>query len=380
MRAGISQLALNGFLVLALTGPAFGAQNNLQSAGNPQFEIVGLHGRSVNYVDDLSRQVVMVAERYLNRRNLQFPQRILISLKPAEYVDFEGDYTVRIKERGFVNLDLRWEASLSLLTTCRAISEALLVRHSILIYGRVGADFLPKWPATSIGTKAYLSLRPAQASQLADWLDAEATPRIEDLLRRNWAERMEDFNGYALLAAMEQSGIERKKVRSLMARSISGENISEALAPLIQPDDSDAESLQVNGWWRAAFSSLLIPAAESMETMEDSRAWIEALSDFSNTEYKAFNLSQLWDERENKGLRQLIEARYEILRLRIIRVNPAYFNAARSLGALFETYLSGEKRHQYVHQLTGFLGDFEDSKELEEAVVEALNKGEDTSR
>jgi len=377
MAVTIGKLMIGGCLFLALLVPVSPAQNNLHSAGNAQFEIVGLHGRSVSYVDELSRHVVKVAERYLDREALQFPQRILVSLKPEDYVDFEGDYVVRAGERGFVNLDFRWEEPLSLRRTCRALSEALLVRYSVFNYGEDGPGFLPDWPAAAIGTKAYLSLRPAESKRLSDWLDPEATPDMESLLQRKWSDAVADANGYAFLLAMEQSGLERKWVRGLMAQSLSGVNISEALASLIQRGDPVAESLSLNEWWRRSFIQLLAPLEEPMETMEVSRVWIEALADLSNTEFAELDLSRLWDERDNPALRELIQARYEIVRLRIVRVNPAYFNAARSLGALFETYLNAEKRHKYVHGLTGFLGDFEDSKELEEAVVRALQGEKD---
>lgn len=376
MVAAICRLTIGGLFILTLLGSASAAEKKLYSAENTQFEFVGLHQRSVSYIEELSRYVVAVGERYLDRDALQFPQRILVSLKPSGYIDFEGDYSVRVGERGFVNLDLRWEDSLSLLAACRALSEALLVRYSIFNFGQSGPDFLPKWPATAIGTKAYLILRPVQSSLLVDLLQPETTPKVEQVLKRKWSDPVEDLNGYAFLVAMEQSGLERQQIRRLLARNISGKNISEALDSLIQPDDPAAEGLSLNDWWRGSFSRLLAPVGEPMESMEVSRAWIEALVNLANTDYKELNMGQLWGERDNKGLRQLIEARYEILRLRIIRVNPAYFNAARALGALFETYLNGDKRHKYMHRLTGFLGDFEDSRELEETVLRALDKME----
>jgi hypothetical protein len=346
----------------------------LHSAGNAQFEIVGLDARSVSYVDDLSRHVVQVAARYLDADGLQFPQRILVKLKPEKYVDFEGVSIVRIQERGFVNLDLRWEAPLTLLQTCRALSRALLVRYSIFNYGKEGPSVLPNWPADAIGITAYLALRPAQARQLGDWLDIQATPTVAGLLARKWSDPVTDANAYGLLWAMQQSGIERKTVRSLMAQSISGVDISEALASQVQLGRPMEESVPLDAWWQLSLAQLLKPAGEVMETMETSRLWIDSLADLSNTEFKDLGLNDLWDKREDAALRGLIEARYEILRLRIVRVNPAYFNAARSLGALFENYLSGERRHKYLHSLTGFLGDFQDAKELEEKVVEALGK------
>ncbi|PXA03969.1 hypothetical protein DDZ13_10045 [Coraliomargarita sinensis] len=374
MAVASGKVIVSWFLVLVLLLPAQGQSPELRSAGNAQYEIIGLDARSVSYVDELSSHVVKVAERYLDAGALQFPQRILVSLKPEKYAEFEGDYQVRVGERGFVNLDLRWEASLGLRTTCRALTEALLVRYSVLNYGDEGPNFLPEWPVAAIGTKAYLSLRPAQSIKLAAWLAPESTPTVATLLQRKWKDTIEDSNGYALLWAMEQIGLPRPKVRTLMGQSLAGLDISEALLSLIQPADPAAGSLTLDEWWTASWVGLLTPADEPMETMVVSRLWIGALADLSNTEFKELNLSQLWDERENEALRELIEARYEILRLRIVRVNPAYFNAARSLGALFETYLRGTKRHKYVHRLTGFLGDFEDSKVLEEAIGKALGQ------
>jgi len=365
---------LGGLMALALIPPSLQARDNLQSAGNSQFEIVGLHARSVSYVEDLSQHIAQVAGRYLDSEGLQFPQRILVSLKAADYVDFEGDYSVKVANRGFVNLDLRWEESLTLRKTCLALAEALMVRYSIFNYGEEGPGFLPEWPASAIGMKAYLSLRPAQSRRLGNWLKPAATPSVESLLRRNWKDRAPDANGFALLLAMEQGGVERARIRNLMKQSLAGIDISGSLASLVQPTDPAAENLSLDDWWRASLTRMLRPPRELMESMESSRLWIGALADFSNTEFKDQNLIEMWDERENGELRKLIEARYEILRLRILQVNPAYFNAARSLGALFETYLSGGRRHKYMHRLTAFLGDFEDSKVLEEVVAGALDE------
>lgn len=368
-----AKVIVAGLLALVCLLPLSAANNELHSASNPQFEIVGLDGRSVNYVQDLSRHIVKMAARYLDPGALQFPQRILVSLKPSDYVNFEGDYRVRYGERGFVNLDFHWRESLTLLTACRALSEALLVRYSIYNHGQSGPDFLPKWPATAIGTKAYLGLRPVQAKRLVDWSELSSTPTVESLLRRKWNDSAADVNGYLLLRAMERGGVARGRVRSLMDQSIAGENIAETLASQVLPNDPTTESLELDDWWRASYEQLLSPKDEPMETMEVSRDWIEALMDLSTVAPENLNLSRLWNERDDTELRDMIEARYEILRLRIGRVNPAYFNAARSLGALFESFLTDEKRHKYIYRLTVFLGDFEDSKALEEKVGEALN-------
>ncbi len=369
------QVFFFGLLVLVAVSPTAATGSPLRTASNPQFEVVGLHGRSVTQVEALSRHIVRMAERYLDRSGLQFPQRILVSLKPTEFVDFEGDYIVRFSERGFVNLDLHWRESLSLLTTCRALTEALLLRYSIFNHGQAGPQFLPEWPATAIGTKVYFQLRPAKSNRVADWLELPATPTVASLLQRKWSDSNADFNGYAFLLAMERSNMPTTRIGRLMKASIGGENVASELATFLQLRDPLAEDFVLDDWWVASWEHFLASPTEPMETMQASREWIEALADLSNTDFAHLNLSQLWNERDDEALRELIEARYEILKVRISRVNPAYFNAARSLGALFESYLSGERRHRYIFRLSVFLGDMEDGRALEATVSEALSPG-----
>ena len=108
---------------MALTvGLLCGQERSLSTRGNAQYEVVGFDNRSVSYIEELSRHVTEVAVRYLGEASLQFPQRILVSLKPEAYVAFDGNYEVRVAERGFVNLDFRWEQELDLRAACRALA------------------------------------------------------------------------------------------------------------------------------------------------------------------------------------------------------------------------------------------------------------------
>lgn len=373
MASPVIRRALLPVLAFGFISSLLSAKSNLISAGNSQFEIVGLHAQSVSYVEELSQYVVQISERYLDRRALQLPQRILVSLKPEEFAEFKVDYQIRVERRGIVNLDLRWENDLSLRTTCNALADALLVRYSIYSNGLDSSPVSPAWPATAIGTVAYLSLRPAESSLLGDWIDPAATPDLESLLARKRGGPATDVNGYALLLAMKASGIQRGDIKKLIAQSIAGVNIAPALKVLSQSDDPSVSEHDMVGWWQRYLKRLQRPDIGKVDTLEASRAWLEALSDLSGVEGDGVNLASLWNRREDGAMREFIEARYEILLLRIASVNPAYFNAARSLGALFETYLSEDsQRHRYMHRLATFLGDFEDAKDLEELVLKNL--------
>ena len=81
-------------LLLALCGSGAIAQQalpGLRSMGNDRFDVVGLHLRSVSYVNELSAFSIQIAERYLPTKGLAFPSKILITLRPEAHVVFEGD-------------------------------------------------------------------------------------------------------------------------------------------------------------------------------------------------------------------------------------------------------------------------------------------------
>ncbi len=81
---------------------------------------------------------------------------------------------------------------------------------------------------------------------------------------------------------------------------------------------------------------------------------------------------ELWTHRADEALRAVLAARQQIIALRLERVNPAYFNAAQSLGALYETTLQTERRFEFIHAFTAYLSDWEDTKRLHEKAHELL--------
>jgi hypothetical protein len=111
--------------------------------------------------------------------------------------------------------------------------------------------------------------------------------------------------------------------------------------------------------------------------MEASRMWLNALARFETPlnldsgELK-LNLRSIRTHRDKAEVRESVQARYQILRLRMARVNPAYYNAARSLGVLFEALLREAPPHQYLHALTLYLSDWEDAKQMQKVIEEKL--------
>ena len=197
---------------------------------------------------------------------------------------------------------------------------------------------------------------------------------LQELLARGWQTPVKDANGYALLLAMKREGFTRESQRRIFALAVGGGDVAATLQSLLPPSDPTAEQLPLNDWWQLALQTILDEEHGRYESMSESRQWLAELSDMATVGDGSLNLRSLWQERANKDIRASIQARYELLRIRVVRVNPAYFNTARSLSALFETFLKSDRSFEYLRNLSAFLSDFEDTKRMEALVLEELNR------
>ena len=373
------------FHLTLLASGAFAQQSvsGLRSLSNNHFDVIGLHMRSVSYVSDLSAFSVQIAERYLPTKGMAIPSNILISLRPEAYVDFEGDYRIRIAERGSVQVDLLWEDSMTLERTCYAISEALLVQYSVFNYGIEAANQLRSWTISALANDVYLKLRPAK---FVDLLKAAQEAEFSELNRILEPSRSElavpSAAGYWLLQTMKSGSLERTVLSSLYQQAIAGIDIEEALAAALWANQPTTELLPVQTWWEQQLGFILSQEYEVVETMEVSREWLAILGRFDTrlnpgsqeaTEELKLDLRAIWTHRAKSEVQELIQARYEILRLRMARINPAYYNTAHSLGVLFECILNDELAHKYLHSLTIYLSEWVDTKEMQESLENILN-------
>jgi hypothetical protein len=186
-------------------------------------------------------------------------------------------------------------------------------------------------------------------------------------------------SGYWLLQAMKVGSLKRPLLRSLFRQAIAGGDVEEALTAAVQPSDPTSEVLPGQVWWQGQMEVLLRREYDVIEPMDASRAWLASLTRLDTplaleSGEIQLNLRSIWTHRAEPQLREMIQARYAILRLRMARTNPAYYNAARSLGVLFERILDDAPSHQYLHALTIYLSDWEDAKEMQDEIENILDK------
>jgi hypothetical protein len=369
-------------LVLALLPRLGVAQRgeSLDFVEGRYFEVVGTDNRSVSFVNTLGEYVVELCASYLQVGSHEFPQRIFVALRPEEHVEFDGAYQINTGARGQVSLNFRWQAALDLETVCRALTEAYIVRYANFNYGPGASERIRYWAMSALGSQSYLSLRPAQQSQYIQQARQAGLLKVSSLLPLEWGigreGELSPRQGYWVLYALRQRGLLRSDMGVLLDRAVAGHDVSVALKEAIQPTEADQQTSTLDTCWQRQMAEYLSQDTEHYESLDASRVWIAELANFdihraSGGELQ--NLMGLWTQRDHQALRAILTARCEIIALRLERVNPAYFNSAQSLGALYETALNSNRRFEFIHAFAAYLSDWEDTKRLHDMTDELLD-------
>ena len=369
------------FLIVAALGlvPSM-VSARVRSVSNDYFEIAALDFRSLSYMNDLSNYTVKISGSYLDSEGMAYPKPILVILRPDQYVDFEGDYLIRIESRNSVELDIRWNKTLTLESCCLALSEALLTQYALFNYGPEGVSKLSTWPVSALSNAVYLGLRPAKISYLVNQARVGIVPELSAVLgwKADEIPAVDTTYGYWFLEAIKSSAFNRRAIRNFFERAVSGENITQSLEKEVQIKGTNHEVICLETWWRQTLASLMNRQYEVVESMEDSRMWLSAIAEFSDlikfqSEGSTLNLRSIWKYRSEPEVRDLISARREILGLRLARTNPAYYNSALFLADVYESLLNDEYSHEYLRSLTLYLDHWENVKDMEEIIEDYMS-------
>ena len=338
------------YTILILLGFVLGilsctASERVRTTRNDYFEIAALDFRSLSYVNELSTFTAEIAGRYLNRKGMAYPQPILVTLRSQAHVNFSGDFHIRIGPRNAVELDIKWYKGLTLKSCCRALSEALLTQYTLFNYGSVGLSRLRAWPVTALTYEVYVGLRPAIFSHLVNQAREQSAQELTTVLKLKYLNmpKLDIPYGYWALKAMKAQAINRRIMRGLFLRALSGEDISDVL--IAELNTGRAEPIDLDTWWKEILESLVNSDYEVVETMTDSRLWLSEMAQFPDTieidtEKYSLNLRSIWEYRAYPAVRVLLNARRDILGLRMKRINPAYYNTAYSLLEDFDSLLN----------------------------------------
>lgn len=342
---------------------------------NTSFEFAGRDRRSVRFISALSQELEVSSRSLLKDEEYGYPSKIFVALRPKAEASTQKPYVVTVGERGLVRIDFIWDEALNMEQVCLGLAEAYLTRY---IYFRLGpeASGPPQWVTSAVGRFAYLRLRPSVIVDYTRSLRALETLDLTQVINGSDANE-NNLWGYWFLVGVRELKDGSRLFKRLADEALLGGDPQAVLQRMLdQMTAPDVEALSADDWWRGLLEQIRSANLNVYEPLRTSREWIGALSSVRGIEIeggkKLSNLKDLWSNRNSAEVRSLIEARRQIILLRIGQVNPAYYNSAMTLGAFFETVLSGEFIADNVSALVDFLGEFEDTKRLESTVGKAL--------
>lgn len=342
------------------------------------FDVIGTDNRSVSYANALAEHIAETCRRYLKAGSHGFAQKMLITLRPEHDPEFKGaDYRIQVSPRGQVSLDFCWDESLDFETACYATTEAYLLNYARFNHGADAARNVRFWALSALASQSYLSLRPALRANFIEKARRSELPEIGIFLSLRLPEATEkDLNsawGYLLFQILRDNRLSRSQLAILLDRAVAGVDVEADIAKILFPGKPEESKERLAQWWQSQIDGYLAREYEFCESLTTSRLWIEKMADFDVVRVsgeKLQDLMGLWDGRHDENLRSLLGARCEIIRLRMERVNPAYFNAALSLGTLYEAVLEAKRRHEFIRAVAVYLNDWEDAKRLHARVDE----------
>ncbi|MEM8868746.1 MAG: hypothetical protein AAGC73_10840 [Verrucomicrobiota bacterium] len=373
----IQRLILSIGLVLlflrSLTAEEAVYRSSLES---PHFEVVGRELRSVSFVAELASYLVEANSSILSDVPPSFHQRILIVLREQDDRDFSGDYRISRSPGGFVRLDITWHEGLSLERCLQAVNESFVFRYVIYNYGSEAPEKMKAWAVAALAAEAYIGLRPTMVEVYKNTVGALPVSDLSEMLAEPYAPDLTTVELraiYPMLSGLRDDALPLSEYSKLVAAGLRGAEVALELEALIADQGLKEEPITLEEWWMRACVNFINTDTNLYETMAVSQSWIREMADFSVLEALQIpNLRALWNLRYNPEVRDILAARLELIRLRLDSVNPAYFNAARALGALYETLLNGGRKHEFIFALSVYLSDYDDTASLELKVAQTL--------
>lgn len=357
-----------------------GAPNlELKSHEGPYFDIVSADHRSISYTSDLTSYIAEISERLFAEVPDSFPQKILISLRPEGFIPFETAYVIQTRSGGFVNLDVAWTDELELETYIRALSHAYLIRYAMYLENGRSVGQLPEWLLSALTGEVYLSLRPAQMTTYLQDLQTRQSKNVIEVLAEAAEFKEPDLGrwGYWLLSGLNEARPKGDLLARITQAALLGRDVKRNLNEYIQPLNFNLPPIDLWGWWLTFIEAHREADVELFESLDSSMLALFELSAFSmeqGGQSQTLLLEELWPVREQPEVRKTIEARLQLLRLRLALVNPAYHNSIVTLGTLFEVLLESEQESEYREALREFMNEFEGAKRLHVDTIDAITR------
>ncbi len=239
-------------------------------------------------------------------------------------------------------------------------------------YGRSGVDQISAWVIAGLAEKLFLRLRPSLIESYKGEFRALEATAMNRAMRARWGSECDSITAYALVESVDFLIPKHTAASQILEAALVGVPVEKELKLLqseINPANPDA------AWWEAGVEALHRRSDGSVDSMEESRQWLEALArmDAFRDALNIRNLRELGVQRVDAEVRSVIAQRRRAILNGMLRVNPLYYNTAQSLGRFYEQILFEEPGYRRTRTLIDYLNDWNAALRMQALAERALN-------
>lgn len=344
--------------------------NRIHTIETPFFIIAGKDYRSVKYTAHLAELLGEWGRARLPQPK-RFPDPIVVRLQHSGSPSLDRPlFSVFLEKTGRVSVTFTGDARVSPEALCEALSQAFLKRLAMGHYNRQRAERVPYWLELALACELQSHLYPAIRDHWFRQANDRPLLRAQIVLtaRSDFENKaVLQLNAYWFLRALNMEIHPRSNLKRLLKAFLAGEDPLAVMSYALKDTFEDTEAFEV--WWSRQIKVTLQKNQPPCLSSEGSRKqilnWTMLVLETDKDSIA------LWKRRErpSEALDRLIQE----IKLKLVRTNPLYFNAALSLGQFLESlYQSPTQSDKILEQ---FKRDFEKAQLMERKIKGLLLEG-----
>jgi len=354
MKKWVASAAVFSLIGLLYHPVAAEEASRVYSVSNRFFEVISDDPISVQYVNQASRHMQTMVERYFDLPKY-FPQQIPIRLISDDDWDSDGDYHTGVEVAGKVTLSIRWAKDTEQDVVLRSLVQAFMVRLIIWHGGGSLAKNFPLWLELALVEELKNRLNPVYQDLLVRHTDALPLMKANAILTHSLPFRGKDrtlaLNRFWMLRYLEQEAGSLNRLREVLLSLLTTADPIRAIASHNLSAFESADEFEL--WWATGFYDLISKRISPIYSLDRSRRLIQSLGTFTlslhNRDTHVF-LHDLWDKEDKATINKICQARLSVLKGNLRAINPIYYNPLLSLGQSLEAFLVGDRsgfQHAY---------------------------------
>jgi|GEM_PF-2767687 len=349
----------------------------------PCFIIIAQNTDALSAAKSVAESAEEMFAEYVGSK-MMFEPPLTLQIVPENSDTFKGDFAVSDFDTAHAVISARWVENLPFDGFCKLVSGAILRRMALQVGGSKAADAVPFWLELAFAKNLECKIAASGVFTCARAACAEP----QDSLRRvfNYSRggnadfEMMELNSYWTLRTLEGVLGKNKNFQAFFRRCLAGES-PESLLKSVQAETKFSD---FDTRWKCAVLGEIYSRMGGVLTTEASRAELarQSVVAVEDTDGELVSLSdtQLWQNRKNPRVRRTLNERIAEIKISLLYINPAYYDALLAAGQVMEAVIADDKsafdaaRESFIKSYRIGFGVEKRARELLTANLEELKK------